>query len=350
MQQRQVQQASFVILTVIASVAFIWLIRPFYGAILWAVVLAILFHPFQKMIAARLQPRRNIAASIGLFVCVCVILIPSALIFIAVAREAARFYRFMSMHDIDLPSAFESLRARAPPFVLQAFDFIRIGSLEELQGRLDAALVEVTQWAAPQALGLGQGAIRIIANAGVLLYILFFLLRDGAALSATVRKSSPLTPRQTEQFLDKFSRVITATVRGSVVIALVQGTIGGIVFWLLGMDGALLWGVVMAFLSLLPVIGAAAVWVPAAFYLLLSGDVIKGLILLATGILVISLVDNLLRPPLVGKGARMPDYLILVSTLGGITLMGVNGFVVGPLIAALFVTVWSMMSDSDSWQ
>ena len=131
---------------------------------------------------------------------------------------------------------------------------------------------------------------------------------------------------------------------------LVQGAIGGIVFWLLGMDGALLWGVVMAFLSLLPVIGAAAVWVPAAFYLLLSGDVIKGFILLATGILVISLVDNLLRPPLVGKGARMPDYLILVSTLGGIALMGINGFVVGPLIAALFVTVWSMMSDSDSWQ
>ena len=98
------------------------------------------------------------------------------------------------------------------------------------------------------------------------------------------------------------------------------------------------------------VIGAAAVWVPAALYLLLSGEIVRGLILLATGILIISLVDNLLRPPLVGKGARMPDYLILVSTLGGIALMGVNGFVVGPLIAALFVTVWSMMSDSDSWQ
>lgn len=350
MQQRQLQQVSFVILTVIASGAFIWLMRPFYGAILWAVVLAILFHPFQNVITARLQPRRNIAASIGLFVCICVVLIPSALIFIAVAREAARFYRWMSMHDIDLASTFESVRARAPPYVLKVVDFIRIGSLEELQDRLNAALVEATQWAAPQALGIGQSAVRMIANGGVLLYILFFLLRDGTALSATVRKASPLTPHQTEQFLDKFSQVITATVRGNVVIALVQGMIGGVVFWLLGMDGALLWGVVMAFLSLLPVIGAAAVWVPAAGYLLLSGEIIKGLILLATGILVISLVDNLLRPPLVGKGARMPDYLILVSTLGGIALMGINGFVVGPLIAALFVTVWSMMSDSNSWQ
>ncbi|WP_246710267.1 AI-2E family transporter [Martelella soudanensis] len=334
----------------IASVAFVWLIRPFYGAILWAVVLAILFHPFQKSITARLQPHKNIAASIGLFICICVILIPSALIFIAVAREATRFYRWMSMHDIDLASTLESVRARAPPFALKAFDFIHIGSLEELQDRLNAALVQATQWAAPQALWIGQGALRVIANWGVLLYVLFFLLRDGAALSATVRKASPLTPRQTEQFLDKFSRVIIATVRGNVVIALIQGMIGGTVFWLLGMDGALLWGVVMAFLSMLPVVGAAAVWLPAATYLLLSGEIVRGLILLATGILVISLVDNLLRPPLVGKGARMPDYLILVSTLGGIALMGVNGFIAGPLIAALFVTVWSMMSDSNSWQ
>lgn len=350
MQERRVQQASFVVLLVLSSVAFIWLVLPFYSAILWAVVLAVLFHPFHRAIALRLRPHRNVAAGISVLACVFVVLVPAAFVFTAVAREVSNLFEWLSSNNINLASMEERIRAVSPSFLVEAFDHIKLGSVDELQERFNSILGQVTQWAAPQAVGIGQGAAQLIVAGGVMLYLLFFLFRDGAGLSVAIRKASPLTDQQTDRFLEKFSDVITATVKGNVVIAIIQGAIGGIVFWLLGIDGALLWGVVMALFSLLPVVGAAAVWVPASGYLLLTGSVAKGLVLIAAGVLVIGLVDNLLRPPLVGKGARMPDYVILISTLGGIALLGINGFIVGPLIAALFITVWSMASDRASWQ
>ncbi len=121
----------------------------------------------------------------------------------------------------------------------------------------------------------------------------------------------------------------------------IQGSIGGITFWLIGIEAALLWGALMALLSLLPAIGAALVWFPAAVYLLATGSYLKAVALMVVGALVIGMVDNILRPQLVGKDLRLPDYLILISTIGGISLFGMNGFVLGPLIAALFVAVWS---------
>ena len=350
MQERTLQQASFVVLLALSSVAFIWLVLPFYSAILWAVVLAVLFHPFHNAVSLRLRPHRNIAAGISVLACVFVVLVPAAFVFAAVVREITSLYEWLSSHHINLASLEERIRAVSPPFLIEVFDNIKLASVDELQERFNSILGQITQWAAPQALGIGQGAAQLIVAGGVMLYLLFFLFRDGAGLSVAIRKASPLADQQTDRFLRKFSDVITATVKGSVVIAIIQGMIGGIVFWLLGLNGALLWGVVMALFSLLPVVGAAVVWVPASGYLLLSGEVAKGVALIAAGVLVIGLIDNLLRPPLVGKGARMPDYVVLISTLGGITLVGVNGFIVGPLIAALFITVWSMASERSSWQ
>ena len=194
---------------------------------------------------------------------------------------------------------------------------------------------------------IGQGAAQVLISLGVMLYVLFFLFRDGAELSAAIRAASPLAPGRTDHFLKKFSEVIKAMVRGNVLIAMLQGGIGGIVFWLLGLDGPLLWGAVMTLFSLLPVLGAAIVWFPASCYLFLSGEMGRGLVLLATGVLVISVVDNLLRPVLVGRGTQIPDYVVLVSTLGGVALLGINGFVVGPLVAAAFIAVWSVPPVTD---
>jgi len=128
------------------------------------------------------------------------------------------------------------------------------------------------------------------------------------------------------------------------VVALIQGMLGGAIFAVLGIPGALLWGVLMVLLSLLPAVGAGLVWAPVALYFMMSGEVTKAVVLTAFGVLVIGLVDNLLRPILVGKDTRMPDYLVLISTLGGLALFGLNGFVIGPLIAALFISTWSIFS------
>lgn len=142
-----------------------------------------------------------------------------------------------------------------------------------------------------------------------------------------------------QELADKFRAAVRATVKGSLLVAAIQGTLGGISFWLLGVKGALIWAVLMAFLSLLPLIGASLVWLPVAAYFLLVGATWKTLILIAHGVIVHGLVDNLLRPILVGKDARMPDYVVMITTLGGMAVFGINGFVIGPTIAAMFIAV-----------
>lgn len=158
----------------------------------------------------------------------------------------------------------------------------------------------------------------------------------------TLRRALPLTPEHKQELLTKFSTVIRSTVRGNLVVAATQGALGGLAFWFFGVHGALLWAVVMAFLSLLPAIGAALVWLPVAIWFFATGSVWQGIALTAWGVLVIGMVDNLLRPKLVGKATLMPDYVVMITTLGGMVVFGVNGFVLGPVIAAMFFAVWHL--------
>ena len=178
-----------------------------------------------------------------------------------------------------------------------------------------------------------------------MLYLLFFLLRDGRSLAG--RRSDdaiPLAEEQKHHLLKKFTTVIKATVKGNIAVAVTQGALGGVILWALGIQGALLWAVVMAFLSLLPAVGAGLIWGPIALYFFATGAVWQGVVLIAWGILVIGLVDNVLRPILVGKDTKMPDYVVLITTLGGLAVFGINGFVIGPLIAAMFIAAWDLFA------
>ena len=170
------------------------------------------------------------------------------------------------------------------------------------------------------------------------MYLLFFLLRDGAARGARDPRRDPARRRRVKaRLLERFTTVIRATVKGNILVAAAQGALGGLAFWVLGVHAPMLWGVVMAFLSLLPAVGAALIWVPVALYLLATGQVWQGVGLIAFGVFVIGLIDNVLRPILVGKDTPMPDYVVLISTVGGLALFGLNGFVIGPVIAAMFI-------------
>jgi predicted PurR-regulated permease PerM len=183
----------------------------------------------------------------------------------------------------------------------------------------------------------------------IMLYLLFFLLRDGQALSVRIKGAVPLSRKYKARLFGNFTTVIRATVKGNVLVALAQGTLGGLAFWFLGVRAPLLWAVVMAFLSLLPAIGAALVWAPVAVYFLVTGSVWQGVALIAYGTFVIGLVDNVLRPVLVGKDIKLPDYLVLLSTIGGMALFGLNGFVIGPVIAALFVACWDLFASAEEF-
>ena len=177
-----------------------------------------------------------------------------------------------------------------------------------------------------------------------MLYLLFFLLRDGTQLSQRLKDSIPLRTEQKRALFSKFTIVIRAMFKGTILVAALQGMLGGIIFWFLGIPAAVLWGVVMAFLSLLPVVGSALIWLPVALYLLATGAVWQGFTLIAYGALVIGLVDNLLRPTLIGMDTKLPDYIVLISTLGGIAIFGLNGLVLGPVIAAMFIATWDIFS------
>ena len=155
----------------------------------------------------------------------------------------------------------------------------------------------------------------------------------------------PLGDERERALFAKFAEVSRAAVKGTLVIGLVQGVLGGTIFWLLGVESAVFWGSLMVIMSLIPVVGASLIWGPAALIMLANGAFYKALILVAFGILIIGLVDNLLRPVLVGRDTRMPDYLVLLSTLGGLTAFGASGIVIGPVIAALFLAVWVMFTQ-----
>jgi predicted PurR-regulated permease PerM len=217
-------------------------------------------------------------------------------------------------------------------------------TLGDVQAKATEGLSKSFKFFGSQALSIGSITLELVVSFFVMLYLLFFLLRDGAALRRRARDAIPLSDDLQHDLSVNFTNVIRATIKGNIAVAIVQGALGGLAFWVLGIQGALLWAVLMAFLSLLPAIGTALVWVPVAIYLLATGDIWQGAALIAYGVLVIGLVDNVLRPILVGKDTKMPDYVVLLSTLGGMAVFGFNGFVLGPIIAAMFIAVWDTLA------
>jgi len=340
-----IQRASFYVLLALVTIAFIWLLMPYYTAVLWAVILAIIFFPVHRQLERWLRGRSSIAALLTVFLCICLVIIPALIILGSLVQEGTSLYQRISSNDIDLNTYLTRIQDALPTFVDKWLNSLRLGGFAELRARVSSGLMQAGQSVAGGVVSFGQNTLQFFISLGLMLYLLFFLFRDGAALGRTIRHTIPLSDDYTRQFVDKFAAVVRATVKGNIIIAVIQGTIGGLSFWALGIEAALLWGVIMTFLSMLPAVGAVLVWVPAAIWLFLMGAWLKGLILVLIGVLVIGLIDNLLRPPLVGKGTRLPDYVVLISTVGGISLFGISGFVIGPLIAALFISAWSLFTQ-----
>jgi predicted PurR-regulated permease PerM len=340
-----IERVGFHILLVLVTLAFIAIILPFYSGIFWALVFAIIFFPLHIRIERGLKGRANTAAALSVLICLCLVIVPGLIILTSLVQQGNELYQRVSSGEIDVRQLLAQLQQALPSFVQERLKAIEIGGFQELQEQISAPLMRGGSFFAGQALSLGQNTVQFVIAFGLMLYLLFFLFRDGRSMARAVGRAIPLSDSHTGKFMAKFTSVVRATVRGNVIIALIQGAIGGVAFWGLGLQPALLWGVVMAFLSLLPAVGAALVWVPAVIYFILMGLWLKAVILLVVGALGIGLVDNLLRPTLVGKEVKLPDYVVLISTIGGISLVGINGFVIGPLIAALFISAWGLFTE-----
>lgn len=341
----RLEDGGFLIVLILVTIGFALLIAPYFGAILWGVVVAILFDPLNSRMIRWLGGKRNLATGLTLLLIVALVIVPAILLGAALVQEGLSIYAKFEAGQVDIAGMAQHFIASLPAWARHAVNAVDISDIDSLRDMFGGGIASGVQALATRALNIGQGALKFVASLGVMLYLTFFLLRDGDTLGRKILPAIPLRSAERDALLHHFVVVVRATMKGTVVVAIVQGVLGGTIFWALGIEGALLWGVLMGFFSLVPAVGTGAVWVPVAVYLLVTGSVTEGVILTVCGLFVIGMVDNLLRPILVGKDTRMPDFVVLIATLSGLSIFGLNGFIVGPMIAALFMAVWSMATE-----
>lgn len=336
----KLETRTFLLFLFIVTIGFLLMLKPFFGAIFWACALAVIFFPVQQKFLRRWPGRKNIAALLTLLLCIVAVILPMIIVVSSVVSEGMDVYDRLQSGEINPAQYVEKLQSNFPQ--LQAF-LNRFGmDINSLKTDAINAAMASGKFLAQNTFTIGQNAFGFIISLALMLYITFFMLRDGNKLLDLMMRALPLEDSRERMLFALFAEVTRATIKGNIVVAIVQGSIGGITLAALGVHGALLWAVFMALTSLIPSIGSALVWAPIALYLLLTGETTSAIILIGVGAGVIGLVDNILRPILVGRDTKLPDYLVLLSTLGGIALFGINGFVIGPLVAAVFLAFWGI--------
>jgi predicted PurR-regulated permease PerM len=341
--RRKLESVAFLALVAFTTALFAWMIRSFILPIFWAAVFAVLFSRVHARLLSVCRGRRNPAALIATVTVVLFVVLPFALVLGAIAQQGLSLYQAIASGEINVQEPIDVVERSLPA----VGEFLRGYGVDiaQLRVSVQGAAAATTQFIAERALVAGQNALWSMLLFGVMLYLLFFFFRDGERIVAGVARVVPLGDDRRQRLLRKFAQVAHATVKGNLIVASVQGGLGVVLFWIAGIETAVFWGVVMAVLSLLPAVGAGLVWVPAAIILFAAGEVWQAVVVALGGVFVIGLVDNVLRPIVVGRDTKMPDYLILVSTLGGIAAFGLAGFVAGPVIAALFLVLWELFAE-----
>jgi len=339
------QQASFLTILVVVSVLMAVIVYPFAQPLLWAALAAIMFQPLYRRVLRRLRGRRNPAAGLSLLIIFILVLVPAGWVATMVIEQAIVLVATLQEQPIDLAAWFDTFYTSLPRIARDAVDRSGWADITMVQTRLQELLAESAGMIASQAVSIGSGALGFFLSFGVALYVMFFLLRDGERIGRTVLCAVPVERSIADRLAERFLGIVRATIKGTGVVALVQGALGWITLLIAGVPSALLFGVVTAIFALVPVIGAGAVWLPAGLWLLVTGATWQGVFVLLMGFFVISSADNVLRPILVGRDTGIPDWIILITTLGGISLVGFSGIVLGPLVAGLFLASWSILRE-----
>lgn len=341
--RRKLESVTFLALVLFTTALFAWMIRAFLLPVFWAAVFAVLFQGIHARLLRVCRGQRNPAALLATLTVVLFVVLPFALVLGAIARQGLLLYQGIASGEINVHGPIDMIE-RSLPAVARFLAGYGV-DIDQLRVSLQNVAATATQFIAERALAAGQNALWVALLFGLMLYLLFFFFRDGERIVAGVARVLPLGEDRRHRLLLKFAQVARATVKGSLIVAAAQGGLGGILFWIAGIQTAVFWGVVMAVLSLLPAVGAGLVWVPAAIVLFAGGHIWQAVLVVIGGVFVIGLVDNVLRPIVVGRDTKMPDYLILISTLGGIAVFGLAGFVAGPVIAALFLVMWELFAE-----
>jgi predicted PurR-regulated permease PerM len=336
---RRIQRGSLLGLALATSVLFVWVIWDFLLALLLAAILSGMFHPIYRRLARRLNYRRSLAAALTVGGVLLGVIAPLTVFLLMIAQQVVQLSQIArpwvetnAWRFTQLDRLFE----RVPQLeVLQPYREQIIPKLAELASAVGSKSVGFVTTAATQT----ATAVLMLF---VVLYAMYFFLKDGKSALDKMLYYLPLPPQDETRMIERFMSVARATIKGTIIIGAIQGALGGMAFAVVGVGGAAVWGTLMAILSAIPGLGHALVWVPVTIYLAIVGQWGACIGLLIWCAAVVGSVDNFLRPWLVGKDTQLPDLVILVSTLGGLVLFGVTGFIVGPIVAALCVTVWDL--------
>lgn len=344
-ERQRIENGGLILFLVIVTIGLTLVVSSFLSALLWAALAALLFQPLYHRLLERWPGRRNLASAMTLLIITVAVIIPALVVASLVAEQASGVYLKIRNGEINFAAYFQQVHDALPERVQAFLESKGFGTFDRAQAKITEAVSNSATMLTQRALAIGANAAGFVLAFGVALYVTFFLLRDGEQLGNAVVRAMPLEPSIAQRIADRFAMVVRATIKGSGLVALAQGALGAITFWIVGLPVPLLWGVLMAIAALLPAVGPAIIWGPVALYLLATGALWQGGVMILSGVVVIGLTDNILRPMLVGRDTGIPDWLVLVTTLGGIEYLGLSGIVVGPLAGALFMTGWQILTE-----
>lgn len=342
MQQKLVNRGVLLVLLIAISVLFVALIMPFLQSIFIAALFAALFTPFYRTLLHKVGDRRALASALTLVIVLFFVFVPVAMLFGAVTGQAVDIAQTAVpwiKQQLATPGMITQTLEGLPFYsVIEPYRELALQKLGDMAGLISGWIVEGLQSAT-------LGTLSAVLNILIVLYTLFFFLIEGDRLLFYVLYYLPLNDDDETRLLRRFTSVTRATLKGTAVIGVLQGALAGAALYVAGIPSALFWAVAMMLLSVVPGVGTALVWVPAVIYLLVGGYYLAAVGVAVFCGLVVGTIDNVLRPKLVGNDTQLHELMIFFSTLGGLVMFGFMGFVIGPIIAALFVTLWELYGD-----
>ena len=331
------QNAYYLLLTLI-TILFVSLIFNFAAPILWSIVVSIIFYPlYEKLLL--MTNKKSLSSMLSLILILLLVIMPSIAVLGLIGNELINFIN--SSENYSFEQYFQMIPNESAINQLIAWSGLSINDLIE---KADDFLISASKMLYQSVSTISANVINFFVSLFIFVYLTFFFLRDGEKILQHCMDAFPMKNEDESYLLDQFQKTTRATIKGTVMVALAQGFLGYLTLLLIGINGALIWGAVMALLSIVPAVGTILVWLPIALVLFLNGEIMDASLLIFSGVFIIGMIDNLLRPILIGKQTKMPDYLILLTTIGGISIFGITGFIVGPIIASLFISIWSLSS------
>lgn len=328
----KMRSAFFFGMIFLLSIAMLYVFRPFFYPIFWAAVIAVMFYPHYQWLNSYLKmPSLNAGIMVG--VVILTIFVPLTLVVTLVVNQATDLYGKVTLPKADIIATWLE-NSPLGPYVPATVD--------EWSAQITKYGQKISNFLVNHLTSFTQNSVEFLFKLFLMFYTLFYFFRDGQSILKRLMHLSPLGDQYERMLYERFTSTARATLKSTLIVAMVQGSIGGIVFWITGVPGAFVWGVLMAAVCVIPAVGSFLVWLPIALVMLALGNIWQAVTIVAVGVFVISTIDNLIRPPLVGKDIQMHPLLVLFSTLGGILMFGISGFIIGPVLASLYLAIMSI--------